>query len=718
MASSTTPPITSAGIGSGLDVTGLVNSLVNAESVPLNKLNQQKTSSQAKITAYGNVKNSLSQFQSTLKKLSDPAQLLSVKASSSDSSSVNVSAGNSAIPGSYQLQIRQLAQAQKLASAGQSSLTASLGTGIINFEMGSVTQGSRSGGHYSGASFQGNGQGIKSVTIDAAHSSLTGIADAINTANIGVTAAIINDGSNTPYRLTLTNSQTGISQSMKISVDSGTGSLSSLMSHDPAGTQSMTETVSAQNAKFSVDGVNISKPSNSITDVIAGLSFNLLQTTQIGGGSSGSSGGSSNGDDSSGDGSYSANSGSSSTPQYSAVTLSVSRDTQTLSANIKSFTDAYNTLNSTLKSLTSYNQATQTGAVLYGESPIRSILSQVRGIVTGALPDGSNALTRLYQAGIEFQKDGTLSLNQSKLNTAITNQLDDLKALFATRGDASDPLVDFVSSTTKTQTGNYSLSVSQLATQGSYSGSTTISSNQPISVDSTNNSLRVILDGVTATISVPAGNYTSASTLAGAIQSQINGLAAFSAAGSNVTYTVTDNNVSFSSARFGSASGLQISDPNGTNTLLSALFGNSPVQTNGQNVAGTINGVTANGFGQYLTAASGNSSEGLKIKVNGGSTGSRGNLLYTRGFAYQLDQLTGGILDNNGLIATRTNGINSSLKSLDDKITRMQDRLDNLKKQYTKQFNSLDQTMSSMTATQNYLTQQLSSLAKSSSSSN
>mgnify|MGYP006292171167 FL=1 len=204
--------------------------------------------------------------------------------------------------------------------------------------------------------------------------------------------------------------------------------------------------------------------------------------------------------------------------------------------------------------------------------------------------------------------------------------------------------------------------------------------------------------------------------MANAIQARINGVSSFNSIGSSVSATVSGNAVSFKSAIYGIASQIQISDPDGSNTLLSALFGSNPTATKGTAVAGSINGAVGSGFGQNLTGATGNAAEGLNIKVNTGSTGSRGNLIYTRGFAYQLDQLTSQFLDNNGLIATRTSGINSSLKTLDTQINRLQDRLDTLRQQYTKQFNTLDQTMSQMNSTQSYLTQQLSSLAKSSSS--
>lgn len=725
MAITSTPSISSPGIGSGLDVTGLVNALMNAESVPLNSLNKQKASNQAKISAFGSVKSNLAQFQTTLKNLSDPSKILSTKATSSDTSILTATSTSGASIGSYDIDVWQLAHNQKLAATGQTDITSSIGTGVINFDFGSITGGLRTSGQYSGASFTSNGSGIKSITIDQAHNSLSGIRDAINAADIGVTANIINDGSNSPYRLTLINSATGETQSMKISVSGNSGGLSDLLTFDPAGNQKMTETMSAENAKISIDGLLISKSSNTITDAISGVTLNLLKISSTQSSTITSTSTTSNNDgqwDDNFHGYHHGNSSGSSssstttttqTDNTNQVKLTVDRDNQTITKNIQSFVDAYNTLTSGLKSLTTYDQTSHTGAALFGESSVRSMLSNLRSVVTNALPAGTNGLTHLYDAGVEFQKDGTLSLNKTKLDTAISKNFDQLVGLFANNGTATDSAISYLSGTSKTQAGSYDINVSSLATQGTLTGTTSITSSHTITVDNTNKSLIINLNGVSTNIDIPIGTYSSASSLASAIQAQINGLAIYSNVNASVNYSVNGSSVSFSSSRYGSESKIQITDADGSNTMLTALFGNSPTSTNGTNVSGSINGATAIGSGQTLTGATDNLAEGLKVNVLAGSTGNRGYLNYTRGFAYQLDQLTTSFLDNNGVIANRTNGINTTLKSLDDKITRLQSRLDTLKQQYTKQFNTLDQTMTKMNSTQSYLTQQLASLAKS-----
>ena len=198
--------------------------------------------------------------------LSSPTQFQAVTATLADATVATASASSSATAGSYALEVSSLAHAQKLVSAGQASDSAAIGSGAattLTFDFGTIAGGTFSNGTYTGASFTSNGAGSKSISIDASNNSLSGIRDAINSANIGVSATLVNDGSASPYRLVLTDSTTGISNSMKISV-SGDASISSLLSQDPASNsgQALSETVAAQNANFTVDGIAISKPTN------------------------------------------------------------------------------------------------------------------------------------------------------------------------------------------------------------------------------------------------------------------------------------------------------------------------------------------------------------------------------------------------------------------------------------------------------------------------
>ena len=666
--------LSSAGIGSGLDVTGIIQQLMTAEKKPLDSLNSKKTDYQAKLTAFGTIKNNLSQFQTSLQNLSDVTKIQAVTATASDANVLSASGSASANPGNYNVEIQQLAQAQKLATTGQANLNTIIGSGTLSFDFGTITGTANNNGKYTGASFVNNGLSTKTVIIDASNNTLSGIRNAINAANIGVTASIINDGSNTPYRLALSNSQTGESQSMKISTSADSDSaLSALLSHDPANDngQALTETLKAQNANLTVDGINVSKTNNTINDVIPGVTLNLKKTNLA-------------------------------TP----ITLNVVRDTQGLSTNLQQFVDTYNKLSGSLKSMSSYDLATKKGAVLYGDSSLRSIQSQMRSILSATLPEATGKLTKLNQLGIAFQKDGTLSLDKTKLQGVIDANFSQISPLFAATGNSSDSLISYASATNKTKTGSYGVTVSQLASQGSWVGGASAGLEIKSGI---NDTLQVTLDGLSASITLPTGTYANAGALATDLQARINGNTTFSTAGSAATVTADSNGIiSMTSGRYGSSSTISLSG----NAVTDLLGGNGTAQA-GLALVGTINGKNASTSGQTLTGIVGDDSEGLKIKIIGGTSGNRGIINYTQGFAYQLNQLGSSFVGDNGLILARTDGITGSMKKLDNDILRMQDRLTTLQKHYQTQFSALDTIMTKMNSTTSFLTQQLTALAKS-----
>lgn len=660
--------LSSAGIGSGLDVTNIVSQLMSIEQRPLTALTTKQSDYKAKLSAFGSIQSGIASFQSTLKKLSDPKNLQTIKATAADTSVLGTSGGAGAVPGDYAIEVTRLAQSQKLASAGQLNAQAVVGTGTLTFDFGTISGGTLgTDGKYSGSAFTSNGAGSKQVTIDNSNNTLNGIRDAINSASIGVTASVINDGGATPYRLALSNSQTGEASSMKISV-SGDAALGSLLNHDPTGSQALTQTVAAQNAALKVDGLDISKSSNTFSDVVPGVTLTLKKT----------------------------NAGS-------PTNLSVTRDTNAVKANVQEFVDGYNKLTGSLKSLTSYDMASKKGAALYGDSSVRSMLTQLRGVVTGTITGGASSLTRLSDAGVSYQSDGTLKLDATQLQKVIDTQFDQLPGLFAASGSSSDSQVSYVGSTAKTQSGSYALAVSQLATQGSQTGSAAASLNY----GAPNNALQVSLDGLSASINLRDGSYASTNELLSDLQTRINGNSTFTQAGSAVTISADASGVlSMLSNRFGSSSSISLGG-----AAASLLLGGTGSTTTGLALTGTINGAAATSIGQTLTGASDNAAEGLKVSVSNGSTGSRGNVQYSQGFAYQLDQLASSFLGENGMISMRTDGINSSLKKLDsDKLT-LEAKLGRIQQQYQDQFTKLDTTMSSINSTSTYLASQLTALA-------
>ena len=143
----------------------------------------------------------------------------------------------------------------------------------------------------------------------------------------------------------------------------------------------------------------------------------------------------------------------------------------------------------------------------------------------------------------------------------------------------------------------------------------------------------------------------------------------------------------------------------------SNLLGGAPTSSAGVDVAGTIDGQAAIGSGQLLTASSGNSA-GLKIQVNGGALGARGTVNYSHGYAYSLNKLTGDMLTSDGLLTSKTTGINKSITAIGKQRVAVNVRLAEIQKRYTTQFSALDVMLSRMSQTSNYLTQQLANLPR------
>ncbi len=656
--------ISSPGIGSGLNVNAIVSALMTVESQPINLLNQQESSYQAKLSAYGSMTAALSSFQSSVATLTSQSTFQTLSATPSDTTVLTAAAANNASTGNYSINTTALAQAQTLVASGQASTTSAIGTGAsttLTFSFGTT----------SGTTFtQDPTQGTKTVTIDSSNNSLQGIADAINAANIGVSASIVNDGSSTPYKLELTSS-TGANHSMEITV-SGDATLQSLLSYSPGGSQSMTQTVAGQDAALTVNGLSIASPTNTVTSAISGVTLNLLKT--------------------------------------GTSTLSITNNASSVATAVQSFVTAYNTLHGALSPLTAYDSTTQQGGPLLGDYTAMSVQTQLSGILVSAVPglSGNSGITTLGQLGISLNKDGTLSLDNTKLQSAISSNLSDIAGMFASVGKTTDSLVNYVSSTSNTQPGSYSVDVSQLATQGKSVGSANLNGGITITAGS-NDTLSLTLDGISSSVTLPAGTYTS-SQLTTLVQSAINGDTAFSSAGSSVAVSVapTTGYMTITSNRYGSASNVAVSN---TSAGL-ALMGSTSTSTAGVDVAGTIDGIAATGSGQNLTGLTGTPTDGLTIQIAGGSLGNRGTINYSQGYATGLSNAITGILSNSGQIASATNGINANITDIKNQITAMNAHLAMVQQNYMSQFTALDVLMGTMQSTSSYLTQQLANLPK------
>ncbi|TDK65542.1 flagellar filament capping protein FliD [Sapientia aquatica] len=661
--------ISSLGVGSGLNVTGIISQLMAVQNQPVNLLQNQEASTQTLVSNFGQLQNALSTFQTAMQGLTSASNYQSVTASVANSSVATVTASSSASAGTYSLQVNQLAQAQTLVTAGQATSTGAIGVGTISFNFGTISGGTATSGKYgTGTIFTNSGSAAKTVTIDSSNNSITGIAAAINAANIGVTASIVNDGSNTPYRLSLTSNNTGAANSMQISV-SGDAALSSMLNQDPSGTQNLTETSAAQNAQFNLNGIAITSSTNTASNVISGVSLNLLSTNTT------------------------------------ATTLSVNKNNAGATNAVNSFVSAYNTIASTIQQATAYDSSAKQAGPLQGQTSVLSIMSQMQQVLNQPIPGAPSAYSNLAQIGVSFQKDGTLSVDNTKLQAALTANPAAVSGMFASNGISNDSLISYTSSNTLTKPGSYAVNITRLAGQGSITGSAAAATTITAGV---NDTLTLNLDGTTANVTLAAGTYTPAS-LATALQTAINTNNAFTASGASASVSQNAGVLSITSNSYGSKSIANVTGGNGQSDLLGSA---AATVVAGVDVAGTINGALATGTGQTLVGATGDNSAGLTIKVIGGSVGARGSINYTQGYTNGLNTLMTSVLGKGGQIAAATAGYNATIKSMQATIANDQLLNQQVLANYQAEFSALDVTMAKLTSTSTYLTQQLAALAK------
>ena len=389
--------ISSLGIGSNLDLSGLLDKLAAGESQPLVVLQKRQVSFTAKLSAYGTLQNALSSFQAAASKLADAKLFQGVKAASSATDVLSATATATGAVGSYAVQVTQLAQAQSLASGGVASTSAAIGAGgatTVTIAFGSIagTLDVPTGTYNPGATFTADSARTPvALTIDSTNNTLAGIRDAVNkTAGIGVTASIINDG--TTNRLVLTSTTTGEKSSMNISV-SGDAAVGVLLGNDPAGTQNLRQTLAATNAALSVNGIAVTSQTNTVESSVQGVTMTLAK--------------------------------------LGSSTLTVSRDTASVESAVSAFVNAYNSLQGTASQLTRYDQAKKTGAALVGDSTLRSVQTGIRAALNTP-QDGT--LKVLSAVGVSFQKDGTLAFDAAKLRSAYADNREAVTQLFAGTG--------------------------------------------------------------------------------------------------------------------------------------------------------------------------------------------------------------------------------------------------------------------------------------------
>jgi flagellar hook-associated protein 2 len=372
---------TSATGGSVIDVNSLVSQLVAASRAPKDSIiSTQTQKATTQISAVGTLKGALSAFQTALAGLDTPEAFNAVAATSSSPTIFTASAGTGAVAGTYSLSISQLAQAQQLVSKpipGDGSSV--VGAGTLQVSLGAT-------------SFN--------VTLTSTNDTVAGLAAAINSAagNPGVTATVITgtDGAH----LVLSSTLTGAANSIQVT-ETDAGTALSALTYSSGNTANYTENTAAKDAKFSISGIDHTSASNTVTDALDGVTLTLLGTTAAGTGAG------------------------------SSANLTVANDTGAITTNVQAFVNAYNTLAGSMGSLGSYDVTTGSAGPMLGDALLTGIQNEIRSTLYSIVHNGSSTYSSLASVGITTKSDGTLKLNVSKLQTALTSAPAAVSALFS-----------------------------------------------------------------------------------------------------------------------------------------------------------------------------------------------------------------------------------------------------------------------------------------------
>ncbi|MEZ5490708.1 MAG: flagellar filament capping protein FliD [Gammaproteobacteria bacterium] len=670
--------ITASGLGSGLDIQGLVDSLVAAERSGSDlRLNRESAKLQSKFSALGSLKGALSNFQSSLGGISSLATFTANNATSSKSSALSVSADSSAQEGNYSFSINQLAQSQSLASLGVAETDTALGTGSLTISFGTTDY--DSGSDIYNGFVQNTEKSSLILNIDSSNNTLEGIMRAINQAEAGVKASIVFDGSG--HRLLLSSDDTGVASSMQVTVADGDGNNTdqsglSFLAFNASATN-LEQTVAAQDASLTINGLTISSASNTVDDAIQGLSFTLKEVSA------------------------------------EPVQVAVQPNTAGVKSAVETFVDGYNDFIKIANNLSAYDPETRRAAALVGDFTLRSVETQIGGILRGAVAIPGESFRSLAELGITTTADGTLTLNDAKFDAALGDDPQRVAQMFTSFGVASDVGVSYLGSSDMTAAGVYNVNVTALAEAGFYTGSSVLPSfsGNSVLIDSDNDSLTVSIDGIeSGSINLTQGVYGTGEDLAAEVQARINAASPLANAGLSVlvTYNSSTASLSITSDTVGSASRVDIvAADNATAATLGLAVG---AGTQGADMVALINGVQADAIGNILEGAEGTDVEGLRLEVNTATLGSLGSVTFTRGVGASLNVLMDQLLGVESSLNDRIESLDNRIDSIEERRSQLELRWEAVRARYTSQFNGLDSLLGQLQGTSQFLEQQLNGL--------
>lgn len=758
------------GISSGLNTTEIVDAIMTFERQNVVRLELEQAEKTNIVTALKALQAKFLALHTQLIQLTKTSTFEAATVKVSDESILSASVKGRIGAGSYDIQVLSRARNHQVASQGfDDESLASFGTGTISISVGDGSP--------------------HTITIDANDNSLVGIKKAINDAETGVTATIINDGSSSkPYRLLLTSEKTGVANKISITssltggnnldfatasfddpemIDMGSSSTSQISLGSTAsytgsenkiytftvggtGTQTVgTDTITinwtdgtnsgsidvtqadtevelteggadglkltfsagtltagdtfqvstfapllqeASDARISIGSsggggspIIVTSDTNKFDSLIGGLSITVLKETDVG----------------------------------ESVSVNTDTDISGIKSTINDFISRFNEVNDFIDEQNTYNKDTDEVGILYGDFTLQMMQNSLRGVLASAVSGIEGKYNNLYAIGIRTTAAGTLGIvNSSRLEEALRDNLDEVIKLFSNSGTSSNNFIEFISSTPETKPGeDYEVNITQAATHGRFQGAGIADpATTPLTLNSTNNRLRLIVDGLTSDdLILTEKTYNSADELVKQIQDKIDSDANIGNRGLTVEWVDSGTGtgyLNFESSTYGSSSKVQIvtSIANSAYTVLGLANGTSHI---GKDVEGTINGETAEGKGQYLTGKEGNeTTDGLKLRITLDPSqvvsGVEGTITISKGVAAKLaDMVDSFTKTGEGLFDRKISGYNNQIEALQKRIGDYEERLEMRRESLFKKFYEMEIALGQLNTQSQFLTNQL-----------
>lgn len=371
------------GIGSGLDIKGIVNAMVSAETAPkASQLNRLEKTTEAKFSALGQLQSALGNFQTAMKDLNKPELFEKRTATSSNTGVLTATAEKTALSGTYRVEVENLATSSKVATAAMDKDFTAASAGSLTVRLGA--------------------EDAEPVTIDIAEgASLVEIRDALNEQldDKGVTANIINNPSTGQSQIVLSGKETGAGQDVIVD---GTGGVAGLSVDGTVKSENGAAGYleQATNAKFTIDGLALESASNTIENAIPDVSFTLKNTTE----------------------------------DNKPLTVTVGQDNKGVKDQLKKFVDSYNEFMKVSNQLTSVTKVGDDKPPvvggLVGDSTVRNLVNGMRNELGNVAGNSNDSLRVLADLGITTQKDGTLKIDDKKLDAVLAADFDAVGQFF------------------------------------------------------------------------------------------------------------------------------------------------------------------------------------------------------------------------------------------------------------------------------------------------